>query len=147
MSNQGDIVTLSPAIEQFPTAVIVAIAVGGWVFLVIIALIVRKIVQDKGYCNKFCDSFQCCTGCRASAASCFMSFAQTCDFKLPSKQGVADLFCPNPEDAAMAVVMAVAMAVAMGAAMDAVQAAAIPTAVNAHVKYRAVMLSIASAVK
>ncbi|XP_064613171.1 uncharacterized protein LOC135476954 [Liolophura sinensis] len=82
---------------QLPTAAIVCIAVGGYVVLVVIILVLRQCCLARGMCGQWelCgkeEQPQCC--------ECCISLSESCDCcKSPSVTSCLDSVCPNRKDA------------------------------------------------
>ncbi|XP_022254704.1 keratin-associated protein 4-1-like [Limulus polyphemus] len=74
-----------------PPAGILILAIVGYLFLVMIALLVRQRLLARGFCGEGCkdESCDCCYWCRTCA--------ETCDCSVPSVDQCLDVLCPKKE--------------------------------------------------
>jgi len=86
--------------QLLSTPAIVMIAVGGYMTVVIVALIIRQCLKSRGIsiCPDWLSEWCCCGGYqgeRSACAACFVSFAEMCDCQTPSKKSCMDTICPT----------------------------------------------------
>eukprot|EP00058_Branchiostoma_floridae_P020374 XP_002605864.1 hypothetical protein BRAFLDRAFT_90817 [Branchiostoma floridae] len=90
--------TVTPAVSEplLPTGAIVVIAVGGYVTLIVIALIIRQCLLSRGFCGECC-SGGCCSKDEeeAGCCECWMAFAECCNPNAPSMKTCLDSMCPR----------------------------------------------------
>ncbi|XP_031573286.1 keratin-associated protein 9-4-like [Actinia tenebrosa] len=86
------------------TGEIVIIAVGAYVAVMIIALLIRQCLKAQGI--SLCPAWvteQCCGSCCSAegepscCAACLVSFAEMCDCSTPTKKSCMDSFCPSKQ--------------------------------------------------
>ncbi|KAI8504874.1 uncharacterized protein LOC144916794 [Branchiostoma floridae x Branchiostoma belcheri] len=90
--------TVTPAVSEplLPTGAIVVIAVGGYVTLIVIILIIRQCLLSRGVCGECC-SGGCCSKDEeeAGCCECWMAFAECCNPNAPSMKTCLDSLCPR----------------------------------------------------
>lgn len=96
------VTTLAPvaANDSFPAAAIVAIAIGGYLFVFGIILLIRQCLLAKGVSLLPAWMTECCSckcGRSDEEGGCLQSCAQTCNFACPNKKSCMDSVCPSKE--------------------------------------------------
>ncbi|XP_074642397.1 uncharacterized protein LOC141899777 isoform X2 [Tubulanus polymorphus] len=81
-----------PGTEQLPLPAIICIAIGCYIFIVAVALIIKQCLQSRGMCGEV----QCCGKEGDPCCACCLTIAQACNCcQSPSVKGCMDRCCPN----------------------------------------------------
>lgn len=84
----------------FPVAGIIVLAVGGYLILFAIILMIRKlcISKDQQFCPSWCaELFMCTGGCCAGPMPCCSCLEETCNCQYPNKRCFMDAICPSKQ--------------------------------------------------
>lgn len=90
-----DSTQVSPASDSLalPVAAIVCIAVGAYILLIILILIIRSILQSHGICSQACN---CCGKENQPCCQCCAVLSDTCNcVQSPNLSACLDSICPS----------------------------------------------------
>lgn len=96
------IVVVPTTTDGLPTGAIVIIAIGGYMIIFAIILLIRKCIINKGgtccpvWCSEICTCQNCCNN-DPNTDGCCTSMARTCDGNPPNKRQCMDSVCPTKE--------------------------------------------------
>ncbi|XP_014677758.1 PREDICTED: keratin-associated protein 5-9-like [Priapulus caudatus] len=79
-----------------PTAAICVIAIGGYVFLIVIFLLIRQVLMDRGMCGE-CKHVCGKEGEQCACCQCCITTLSQCDCKSPNCDICVDSVCPKPQ--------------------------------------------------
>lgn len=92
--------TEPPSVDEdssLSTAAIVFIAIGAYIVVFVIAVLIRQCLQARGLtiCPEWVNEMFCKTCC--CSCLCITHLAELCDFNVPSKNSCLDSCCPSKE--------------------------------------------------
>lgn len=86
--------------DDFPIVAIVCVAIGVYLIIIMIVLIVRFCLQRRGVELVCCADINCCAECGLRCDGCLQQLGETCNCTVPSCTACLDSMCPTKEQCA-----------------------------------------------